>query len=278
MSEKCKICDDEVSSHELKCMFCKNLFHQKCGNISLNECMIVNKPNNIYWCCDNCAGFIKSDILMTILMKVSSLEKSVDQINSKITNAADDLKLGPNTRSKKAVLKRKNSNSDSSIASSSSAPPAKKSVPENAGLIPISFSDAVSQPETVPSTSTQPETALPETEVIGNNIVAMTSPAPAVPFSVVEDRRWIHASRFRPDTTGESVESWLKTKLNSNDVLCFPLVPRGRKIEDLRTISFKIAVPASMIEIAKDRSTWPKGVSIRDFVEILASIPDVSSA
>lgn len=53
---------------------------------------------------------------MTILKKVSSLEKSVVQINLKISNTADDPKPGLNIKARKAVLKRKNSNSDSVIA------------------------------------------------------------------------------------------------------------------------------------------------------------------
>lgn len=271
MGKKCPTCDGQVSSHEMKCMFCKHLFHIKCVNVSLEEAVIVNKPNNIHWCCDNCYGLVNSDILMTILKKLSGLEKSVDQINSKINTVADVSKEEcpsyPITRSKNA--KRKNSNSDINAANSVIAPPAKKSAPidSSRNRLNKSFSEVVSNTVTAKVGGESDEGMVVET--ISDEVVPL--------LSAIEDRRWIHASRFNPRTTSDSVVSWLKNKLNTQDIICFPLVPRGRSIEELRTISFKIAVPASLVEITKERATWPTGVFVRDFVERLASLPDAST-
>lgn len=191
MGKKCPACDALVSSHEMKCMFCKQLFHIKCVNVTLEEAVMVNKPNKFYWCCDNCNGLVNSDILMTILKKLSGLEKSVDQINSKINTTADVskqvCKSYPMTRSKK-VLKRKNSNSDINAANSVDAPPAKKNAPTGSSLNVLNkyFSEVVS-------------TAVADVNDVDSEeamIVEPTTDDKVLPLSAVEDRRWIHASRF----------------------------------------------------------------------------------
>lgn len=38
-------------------------------------------------------------------------------------------------------------------------------------------------------------------------------------------------------------------------------------------ISFKVGFPESMLEMAKDRSNWPPGIQLRDFVIRTVSIP-----
>lgn len=272
MGKKCPACDAQVTSLEMKCMFCKQLFHMKCVKVSLEEAVMVNKPNKIYWCCDNCNGLINSDILMTILKKLSGLEKSVDQINSKINTSADvpkqDCPSYPMTRSKN-VLKRKNSNSDTNAANPVDAPPAKKNAPTGSSINVLnkSFSEVVSN-------------AVADVNVVDSGEAMIVEPTPdeiSLPFSVVEDRRWIHASRFNPRTTSDSVVSWLRNKLNIQDIICFPLIARGCNVDELRNISFKIAVPTSLVGIAKERATWPPGVFIRDFVERLASLPEAST-
>lgn len=89
----------------------------------------------------------------------------------------------------------------------------------------------------------------------------------------IEERRWIFVSRLNPNTSTQNLSQWLKSKLKSDDIICFPLIPRGIPLAELRMISFKVGVPESMLEMAKDRRNWPPGIQLRDFVIRTVSIP-----
>lgn len=95
--------------------------------------------------------------------------------------------------------------------------------------------------------------------------------------SVVEERCWVYVARLNPTTSTEKLSLWLKSKLCFDDILCFPLIPRGVATENLRMISFKIGVPKSLLIKVKDRNNWPSGILIRDFVTRAVSIPTIET-
>lgn len=82
-----------------------------------------------------------------------------------------------------------------------------------------------------------------------------------------EDRRfWLYLSKIRPDVTVETVRAMAKANLKmENDPAVLKLVPKGRDIETLSFVSFKIGLDPSLKQQALDPGTWPEGVLFREF-------------
>lgn len=272
MTKKCNICASPVSQSELKCVLCRHYFHIKCVKLEVTDAAIINKNNlNIHWFCDECNIFTQSDFLSSLLTKVNKLEKFVEKIDGNVSSLMDnqpknkkqaDNNTTPasNTRSK-IVAKKIVKDSSQGIAlvahTSNKKPAADESIvvedPHNATFrdMLVSGNDQTSE------------------EAIENSVNAPRS---------IEERRWIFVSRLHPNTSSENLSKWLKRELRSDNVLCFPLIPRGIPTTDLRMISFKVGVPQSLLELVKDRKLWPPGIQLRDFVVRTVSIPVVEDA
>ncbi|XP_055623315.1 uncharacterized protein LOC129766741 [Toxorhynchites rutilus septentrionalis] len=81
------------------------------------------------------------------------------------------------------------------------------------------------------------------------------------------DRRfWLYLSRIRPDVTTESVSAMVKANLGiKDDISVAKLIPKGRELDSLTFLSFKIGFDQSLREKALDPSTWPEGLLFREF-------------
>lgn len=262
--KKCKACVLQVSSHELKCVLCKHLFHIKCAKVEVNDAVIINNDNNnIHWFCDDCSMLMHSDFLRSLLAKVNKLEMVVEKIDNnmsvlienqpkKINQEVRSTTPSSNTRSKSVSLKRKG-NSDDIVRD---VPITKKATPE----------DIITEEDSLNKTF---RNALVNGNMSEEQTVAVLAP------QVIEERRWIFVSRLNPNTTSENISLWLKSKLKTDDILCFPLIPRGFQINELKMISFKMGIPISLLEAAKSKENWPPGVQIRDFIVRAVSIPTI---
>lgn len=91
---------------------------------------------------------------------------------------------------------------------------------------------------------------------------------PSIPICKKEDiqRFWLYLSKIRPDVTVEAVSAMVKANLNIDaDPPIVKLVPKGRTIESLSFVSFKIGLDPSLQQIALDPETWPEGLLFREF-------------
>lgn len=263
--KKCKICVSQVSPHELKCVLCKHLFHIKCAKVKVSDALIINDDNNnIHWFCDECSMLTQSEFLRSILTKVNKLELVVDKIDNNVSALIENQSKiinqevfsttpAANTRSRIGSKKRKG-NSDDIVGD---VPIAKKSTQEEI----INVED--SHNKTFRSV------------LVGDGNVEQSNGEIVLAPQAIEERRWIFVSRLNPNTTADTLSLWLKNKLKSEDILCFPLIPRGVQINDLKMISFKMGIPMSLLDAAKSKSNWPPGVQIRDFVVRVVSIPTI---
>lgn len=273
-ARKCKVCVSQVSPHELKCVFCKNLFHIKCVKLSISDAAFINEDNNIHWFCDDCNIFTRSDFLCSLLAKVNTIEKSVKQIDGNLSVLMSNIPPikttvpsletpAGGTRSKTSSKKRKGTQ-DIALEVTATKKTSQREITSNVGddAHNKTFRDAL-----LGHSSGNQDIEMIESIADENNEV----PIP----SVIEERSWIFVSRLNPTTSADNLSSWLKSKLNSDDVLCFPLIPRGVPLTELKMISFKIGVPRSMLDKAKNRKNWPSGILIRDFVIRAVSIPTI---
>lgn len=267
----CNICEEQVSPSELKCIFCKHSFHIRCCKVILNDAAIVNKDNNIHWFCDQCNAFSQTDILIEILNKITAMGKSMSDMQ---TNIASFTRA--NQKIKSSVPSKEPSKKDSPAMNTR-----KKNAEKRSGSL-IETSDEVPAKKDV-----MPITEGSIVENVHNktfrdavlNLGASNSNEGVEPIQKVKDplgieeRRWIFVSRLNPNTSSENLSRWLKSNFKSDDIICFPLIPRGKLLTELRMISFKVGVPDSLLEMVKDRRNWFPGIQIRDFVIRTVSIP-----
>lgn len=90
----------------------------------------------------------------------------------------------------------------------------------------------------------------------------------SVPICKTEDdqRFWLYLSKICPDVTVEAVCAMTKANLNiDNDPSVVKLVPKGRTIDSLSFVSFKIGLDPSLKQKALDPETWPEGLLFREF-------------
>lgn len=87
----------------------------------------------------------------------------------------------------------------------------------------------------------------------------------------VEAKKVVVASMIHPTTTEDVLLNHLVKALSLNDatkssIRCSLMLPRGRKIEELDYISFKISVTDSIYNDLLSPTVWPKGVTLREYV------------
>lgn len=82
-----------------------------------------------------------------------------------------------------------------------------------------------------------------------------------------EDKRfWLYISKICPDVTVEAVRAMTKANLNiDDDPTVVKLVPKGKPIESLSFVSFKVGLDPSLKQKALNPETWPEGILFREF-------------
>lgn len=76
---------------------------------------------------------------------------------------------------------------------------------------------------------------------------------------------WLYLSRVSRNVTVEQVAQLACSRLGTNDVEVYSLVAKGRDLQSLAFISFKIGLETQLKEKALTLSTWPAGLVIREF-------------
>lgn len=81
-------------------------------------------------------------------------------------------------------------------------------------------------------------------------------------------RTWVFISRIAPDTPIEAIREMACSNIGTDDILVYSLVRRDRDLSTLSYVSFKIGVPDSHRAIALAASTWPRGISFKEFIDL----------
>lgn len=109
-----------------------------------------------------------------------------------------------------------------------------------------------------------------ETNTISLNPPLAVGTAPKTLLKTVpvqQARCWIFFSRLATETTDEQVADMVNQCLGVTDVIVRRLLARDRDVSSVTYISFKVGLPLALKEKALDPSTWPHGVSFREFLD-----------
>lgn len=84
---------------------------------------------------------------------------------------------------------------------------------------------------------------------------------------IARDLESFYVTPFSPDQNEEEVKQHVMdiSNVHSSLVKVTKLVPRGKNIEDLSFVSFKVAVCRSVASVIGDPWYWPEGLSVRPF-------------
>ena len=90
-------------------------------------------------------------------------------------------------------------------------------------------------------------------------------PLPTDQLIVVAPRKTIFVSRLHPDTTVDNLRTYIKTKipnLPDNGIKIF----KFNKSQPRDISSFKIITPAKLFNLIVNRTFWPDGLLVKEFV------------
>lgn len=83
---------------------------------------------------------------------------------------------------------------------------------------------------------------------------------------LAKEKFWLYISRIRPDVTVDAVADLVKANLQMNvNPHVVKLVPKGKEIDTLSFVSFKIGLDPTLKDKALDPSTWQEGLVFREF-------------
>lgn len=76
-----------------------------------------------------------------------------------------------------------------------------------------------------------------------------------------------YVTPFEPDQNDEDVKKHVMdiSNIHPSSVTVTKLVPRGKQIEDLSFVSFKVTVTKAVSNVVGDSFYWPEGISVRPF-------------
>lgn len=184
----------------------------------------------------------------------TSFFEVLDEVNTSIAQLPDKFIVGPNKR----VQIVANSTSDN------------RSAPR------INVSTPATTEKLTNASSSKPPSNHPHTEsrtnsVGGQNVPRDDSARPnAIPLKVASfptDEECFYVTPFTPDQSEEEVKKYVIEISNADASLVkvTKLVPRGRSIDDLSFVSFKVTTSKNVSSVVGDPWYWPQGVTVRAF-------------
>lgn len=247
MSSVCHSCANELDqSVSIKCRgFCTAVFHPGCTGLSGDMLEEVIRNRQLFWLCKACSSLMH-DIRFRKSVKMAHEVGSSKQLNehSEILEALKTevmAELKTEIRSNFAML----------IGSNSLTP---RTSTNRKGVGRRRLFGIRKQPA-------DPSKNLLCGEGSGE-----------IPGGVTVVKRddpkfWVYLSRISPDVTAEQVISMVKSRLATEDVVAFRLVPKDRDISTLSFVSFKVGMKQELRAKALTASTWPTGIYFREFEE-----------
>jgi hypothetical protein len=84
-------------------------------------------------------------------------------------------------------------------------------------------------------------------------------------IAAVEERRFLVLSRIHPDTTSDKIVNFIRRKTGLTNIRCHLMIPRGKTVNELEYVSFKVGVEVDDYSTLMVPELWPAKVLVRDF-------------
>lgn len=225
--------------------FCKSTFHLKCVKLSAEARETIKNCGQIFWMCNAC----------TKMMKNATFRQAISSTNSAIEASYDDHKK---VLTELRMEIAQNTSKINSILEQFPTEPPTRQEPQRTQW----KSSAPDYSRKRPRIDDEPKT---ETSA-GTRA---TDPAVIIPLAARPERAdlfWLYLSGFDPKATEDNIRELVKRNLNSNEAVDVrKLVPKGKSLDELTFVSFKVGVVSELKDIALSPATWQIGIAFREF-------------
>lgn len=216
--------------------FCKSSFHLKCAHQSIEIRNTIAACAQIFWMCKACTKMMSN---ANFRQAISSTNNVMESMAQEQTKALDELRkeIALNTTKINTILER----------------------------APLQTTPQIS----VPSRK-RPRIFLDEPPR-HDNVSAGTkeiAPDESIPLAAaqMEEKFWLYLSGFDPQATVQQIEKLVKSNLKTDGTVdVVKLVPKGRTLDELTFVSFKVGLELQLKDTALSGSSWQKGITFRQF-------------
>lgn len=240
MAKQCNKCSEAITGIDVVVCrgYCGGSFHMSaCSGVTrAMQSYLMSQRKNLFWMCDGCADLFENTHFRTI-----SLQTDEKSPLTSLVSAITDLRT---------EIKQLNA-----VPNSNTVPTASPRWPA------IDERRGIKRPRLHDSNVRAPESCRMGSKKIQANVSM-------VPICKNDDDQkfWLYLSKICPDVTVEAVCAMTKANLNmESDPTVVKLVPKGKSIESLSFVSFKIGLDLALKQKALDPETWPEGLLFREF-------------
>lgn len=246
----CCSCAGELEkTEEIVCNgFCRSSFHLKCVKQTAATRDIVAKCSQLFWMCNACTKIMANSTFRNAL---SSANNAMEAIHAEQNNALVELRqeMEQNTEKINMILRQLPTALQERTGRKTST--SSTSVPSSRRKRPRIDEDAI-------------QTEIRETE--GTKEIDSSVMIPLADRTTSESKFWLYLSGFNPNATDDDIRSLVQRNLNTSDAVDVrKLVPKGKNLDELSFVSFKVGIDSQLKDMALVSSTWQKGIIFREF-------------
>ncbi|XP_055619581.1 uncharacterized protein LOC129764491 [Toxorhynchites rutilus septentrionalis] len=240
MVKNCAKCSNAITGIDFVICrgYCGAVFHMNaCSGVTRAlQSYFASNRNNLFWMCDQCAELFENSHFRAITRQADEQSPLCT-----LTTAITELRC--------------------EIKHLHSKPVAEFSPATSIGWPALEQRRALKRPRETDYTTRAPENCQIGSKKPMENVVSVP-----ICNNNADRKIWLYLSKIRPDVSVEAVSAMVKANLGIEDnISVAKLIPKGRELESLTFLSFKIGLDHSTREKALDPSTWPEGLLFREF-------------
>lgn len=241
----CSCAGELVKAEEIVCNgFCRSSFHLKCVHQSVATRDAVINCSQLFWMCCACTKMMAN---ANFRHAISSTNNAVEAISAEHSKALIELRqeMEQNTAKINSILSQ----------------------------IPSALQNRTGRRGSTSSNTNRKRPRIDEedTQSESNVTVGTKEIDPQVTIPLAESKTddnlfWLYLSGFDPKASEDEIRGLVQQNLNTTDTIDVrKLVPKGKKLEELTFVSFKVGVGVQLKDLALLTSTWQKGITFREF-------------
>ncbi|XP_058817165.1 uncharacterized protein LOC131680471 [Topomyia yanbarensis] len=243
-SSVCFACTCELDKEdEIVCSgFCTSSFYLKCVKQSTVIRDSIAKSSNLFWMCNACSKMMQN---ATFRQTISSTNNAMDAISVEHNKALLELRneMEQNSAKINKILQHIPAVLNEKIGRKGSSSSSRK------------------RPRLDGDCDQSSPNANEGTKDIDSNV--------KIPLAVKksgEELFWLYLSGFDPKATEEDIRNLVQQNLNTSETVDVrKLVPKGKNLEELSFVSFKVGVGLQLKTVSLLKSSWQKGIIFREF-------------
>jgi hypothetical protein len=244
--------------------FCGKAFHMIYLNLNMDKKVLetVRTCGSFLFLCDSCSKLLESVVMRRFLSEaeddladlVETIHSSTQKIDEMCSNAVASV------RATVATVAEDNK-TPAPVAELS---PAVKARAQRAKAAKVKAGPEKQEiPVTHPTKEEVLLTSLSAAEK--TNFFVGTSNDALDGIAAVEEMRFLVLSRIHPDTTSDKIANCIRRKTGITNIRCHLIIPRGKTVNELEYVSFKVGVEAANCPMLMVPDLWPANVLVRDF-------------